>query len=834
MNANPAATSTEKAVITDTLTTSCGTSTLQTDEGRGVYALNWARYMKNNGVAKTYAVGILGPTCNAEYAAHLTKLGSTEVGGGKFYGTNSYSDLVIALNTALTEILSVNSVFSSVSLPSSVNTQGSYLNQVFIGMFRPDDTFSPRWMGNLKQYQLGYVNGVLQTLDADGSTAINSNTGFIAECARSFWTPNSLDSYWDNYDKKGTCTAIADSAYSNYPDGNMVEKGGSAYKLRAATPASRAVKTCGSSMATCTALSTFGTATVSQSQLGAASSTEQTTLVNWARGTNTEDELDKGTTVMRPSVHGDVVHSRPAPVNHGASDDNPQVVVYYGANDGMLHAINGNQTANIVSNGSTYGPGEELWSFMPPEFYGNIRRLYRNTPAITFPYSAVSDATPKPYGMDGPVTSLKATVGGQSKTYVYAAMRRGGRAVYAFDVTTPGNPSLLWKRGCATSSMTDSDCSSGYSEIGQTWSTVKTVYASNYGSGASPLIIMGGGYDTCEDYDAMAANGANHNCTSSSKGKKVYVIDAVTGSVVRSFDTVAPSGGVARGVISDATVVNSNGAALYAYMADLGGNVYRISFTGNSSSDWAMTRIASLGCSTPSSCTANRKFMYAPSVVTTDNTTYYVLLGSGDREKPVNYYASATAVTNYFFMVKDKPGDATWLTSENSTCSANVICLSSLQPITTSTPTDAQLTAKKGWYLALSSSEQVVTSAITIYGNTFFSTHQPAATNSNSCSTNLGTTNVYNISYLNAAGNFSGARSQAVTGGGLPPSPVFANVLVRNYDYGTKQNIGGGGTSSVPVCVSGCDFTSPEQAQKVTGASSVVRHKSRLFWYIQK
>ena len=37
----------------------------------------------------------------------------------------------------------VNTVFASVSLPVSVNTEGTYLNQIYIGMFRPDRDATP-------------------------------------------------------------------------------------------------------------------------------------------------------------------------------------------------------------------------------------------------------------------------------------------------------------------------------------------------------------------------------------------------------------------------------------------------------------------------------------------------------------------------------------------------------------------------------------------------------------------------------------------------------------------------------------------------------------------
>ncbi|MGT2434291.1 hypothetical protein ACU4HD_46540 [Cupriavidus basilensis] len=63
-------------------------------------------------------------------------------------------------------------------------------------------------------------------------------------------------------------------------------------------------------------------------------------------------------------------------VNYGTSTT-PNVVVYYGTNDGVFHAINGNQTAGI--NGVR--PGGELWGFIPPEFIGKlVCRLHANSP----------------------------------------------------------------------------------------------------------------------------------------------------------------------------------------------------------------------------------------------------------------------------------------------------------------------------------------------------------------------------------------------------------------------------------------------------------------------
>lgn len=828
--ASPTATTTELAPIQDTIATSCGIKSLSTDENKGAYALNWARYNKGQGVT-TFAIGLVGDSCDADYAAHLSKMGSTEVGGGRYFSTSDYTTLVAAFKTAISEIQSVNSVFAAVSLPVSVNTQGSYLNQVYVGMFRPQDSFLPRWNGNLKQYKLGLTNGVLKLQDADGIGAINSQTGFITECARSYWTPNSVDTYW-SLDKSGGCLTVTDSKLSNYPDGNIVEKGAQAHKLRSITPSDRKVKTCSPVFASCTTLTDFNTsnAAITQALLNSATgAADRNAIINWSRGQNVGspddltgmDELDKGTAVMRPSSHGDVVHSRPVPVNHG-TDASPSIVVYYGGNDGPLRAVNGNRTSSITSGGTTYAAGDELWSFMPPEFYSKIKRLRDNSRAISYPTSVVSTsaADAKDYGFDGPITSFQGSVGGSTKTYVYATMRRGGRAVYAFDVTTPGTPALLWKKGCPNAAN-DTDCSADYSSIGQTWGSLKSIYATGYGSGTSPMLIMGGGYDTCEDFDAGTPTGKNHNCTlAATKGNKVYVLDAATGAVVKAFSTD-------RAVIADATLIRdaSTNMIKYAYTADMGGNVYRMTFGTGAPATWTITKIAALGCATPAACTdstANRKFMFAPSVATTDNVTYYVLLGSGDREKPVKEYISSKNVTNYFFMLKDKPTDASWLISQIATCGANVMCRDSLLAITTaSTPSEADLATKRGWYLGLASTEQVVTSSIVINGVLTFSTHKPAITSSNACTNNLGTTQVYNVSYLDAKSqNDTDLRYQDVIGDGLPPSPVGGRVTL---DDGRM----------VPFCI-GCSPTSPLEASPPRSLASGAQSKARLYWYIQK
>lgn len=762
----------------------------------------WARFMKKSNLGITsYTVDINKVTTGQGPGWTALLKSVAAVSGGKYFDvTSSGTQIADSLTAIFSEVQSVNSVFASVSLPVSVNTQGTFLNQVYIGMFRPDPASFPRWNGNLKQYKLGYLNNVLQLLDADDKSAISSGgTGFIAECARSFWTPTILDSYWA-FRPQGNCLT-ANSDVSNSPDGNIVEKGAQAYQLRSTT--ARSVKTC--SPTSCTALTNFNSSTVTQAMLGAASTTERDALINWQIGQDVDDENINGvtTTETRASVHGDVVHSRPVAINHGTSVS-PQVVVYYGGNDGILRAVNGNRTANI----GTTTAGSELWSFVAPEFYSKIKRIRDNTTTISFPGHTTGTPTPqaKDYGMDGTVSAYKTA----SNAWIYATMRRGGRAVYAFDVTTPASPSLKWKIGCPNASD-DTGCTSGFTGFGQTWSAPKILKAAGYGAGASPMLVMGGGYDTCQDADP------DTGCNSSSKGNKIYVIDADTGALLKAFDTVSS-------VIADVTVLtDSAGLIKYAYAADLAGNLYRISgATANTPigttlpSAWTITKIAALG----GTGVNNRKFMFAPDLVD-NNGTYSLLIGSGDREKPLRSYTSAAAVQNRFYVVNDNPTDTNWLSSESSNCGGvSVLCEASLVAITSSaTPSASDLAAKKGWYLALAPTEQVVTSAITVFNTVTFSTHIPTPPVSGAC-TSLGTATVYNLDYNNGATKVGNVRGETIVGGGLPPSPVAGMVTLDNG-------------STVPFII-GANPNSALQGGNPPAPAKVLSPKRRVYWKIKK
>ena len=128
----------------------------------------WARFIKKSPHrASTYTIDV-NPTSRGHTAGWTALIKSMASSSGGKYFTCEFgrdgAEIRDALDVIFSEIQAVNSVFASVSLPVSVNTEDTYLNQVYVGVFRPDEKALPRWSGNLKQYRLGRVNDPLRTL----------------------------------------------------------------------------------------------------------------------------------------------------------------------------------------------------------------------------------------------------------------------------------------------------------------------------------------------------------------------------------------------------------------------------------------------------------------------------------------------------------------------------------------------------------------------------------------------------------------------------------------------------------------------------------------------
>lgn len=828
------------------------------------YADEWTRYLKNRLGVRTYTVGLINKDeCFASYPGVMTSMAVE--GGGEYFESYDFEGIEDALGNIFSQILATNSVFASVSLPISVNTEDTFLNQVYIGMFRPDGEARPRWQGNLKAYQLGFEGEELRLKDADNGRAIaSSSTGFIDACARSFWTPANGSDYWPNNDFYANCLPEG-RAMQDGPDGQIVEKGGAGYGLRQSDATARNIQTYNPATGQ---LASFETSLFSSysdaakmSLFDVADVTEVSPIIIWAEGqfnvtggADADGFLPLGDT--RSSIHGDVIHSRPKAIDFNETDDDNSsaVVVFYGANDGTLRAINGNLPDGLADSIAGEAPGEEIWAFLPPEFYPELKRLRDNSVPIDFegiprcePQEGETQGPcrPKPYGMDGPVSAyISGDPGdGNYRAIIYATMRRGGRMIYAFDVSDIAdgtNPTLAWRFGCNDSGVAGQVVSCTHSglgaKIGQTWSSPQPATLAD----GTPVVIFGGGYDECEDTDSLLSA-----CASGTRGSYVYILHAETGVILREFSLAASigTGEVARPVAADVIVVpdkDESGTLAYAYVTDLGGNVYRLSAANGQAirnsqpNSWELIRIARLGCTSSDSANCNRKFFYPPDVIRPLSGGLVLLLGSGDREKPLpaETYPNAAAVQNYFYALYDDPLNEDAKKPQLSelpgdfSCPGNYICMNALAPVTMAqTDAAAQQDALNnyyaGWRLALRPSEQTVTSTITVLGTSIFSTHTPETPESAvSCEANLGTARAYQVNYATGQGAGSNnQRSAEIEGGGLPPSPVAGLVKVGN--------------EVVPFVI-GANARSALEAA-LPGEGAFPREpKGKRYWYIQR
>ncbi|HUR90363.1 MAG TPA: hypothetical protein VMZ74_14855, partial [Ramlibacter sp.] len=489
---------------------------------------------------------------------------------------------------------------------------------------------------------------------------------------------------------------------------------------------------------------------------------DKTSMIRWTRGEdNYGDELGPGNGVtVRPSIHGDVLHSRPLVLNYG---DSRGIVVFYGSNDGVFRAVNGNQSTSI--NG--VAPGYELWGLILPDHFGILNRLRTNSPAMKFPGTLVSSAQAKDYFIDGPTgvyQKLKADTSIDT-SIIYLTMRRGGRFMYAVDVSSPTAPVVKWKISSA---------STGFTEMGQTWSRPKLTLLQSSTYSTTPVMVFGAGYDPNEDSEPPVAG---------SMGRGIYIIDAVTGALVWSANSTCTTSTTCRNVPemtyaipSEITFVDRDGDGFTdkMYFTDLGGNIWRADVAAANSANWTVTKIAALGCDTGvcSSGTTPRKFFFPPSVLSvlpggTTGSYDLVSIGSGDREHPLKSTASGSSynVANRFYTIKDT-GTAL------STPVTNNILQSTLFDAT-STQWDG---SGDGFYLTFATGEKEVNAPTVVNGYIFFATNKPSNQDA-TCAANLGIATAYAVSPFLAT-----VTSNQLAGGGLPPSAVSGVILVSTTD----------------------------------------------------
>jgi type IV pilus assembly protein PilY1 len=276
-------------------------------------------------------------------------------------------------------------------------------------------------------------------------------------------------------------------------------------------------------------------------------------LVDWLRGQSGNSDIFRA----RENVLGDTVNSKPAfvgkPILQYADAVTPdynsfktanasrQGVLYIAANDGMLHAFNGDT-------------GQELWAWAPRMIRPELYKL------------AVSNYdTQHRYFVDGSPQVMDVFFKSQNKwkTVLVSGLKAGGRGFFALDITDPLDPKGLWEV-CAdpTGKLECGDAGDKDDNIGFSF--------------GDPIITK-----WAKDPDkwvAIVSSGYNNVSPGDGKGY-IWVLDIETGKILDKKDTnvgdtTTPSGlAYLTGFAKNFAVDNT---ATFVYGGDLEGNVWRL------------------------------------------------------------------------------------------------------------------------------------------------------------------------------------------------------------------------------------------------------------------
>lgn len=654
--------------------------------------------------------------------------------GGQYFLADDVESLT---KTLLSIIANINDRSLSFTAPAvSVNTfnRTRNFNDLYITAFGARGR--AHWPGNLKKYRIAEQIIV----DDNDAPAVDPDTGFFVDTAQSIWTPEGVQ------------------------DGNNVRAGGAASQLP--DPSERNLYTDISSNVLYSSTNHLSTSNMGVFTLadfgltGAAAEPSKEELIRWARGEDLRNEDNNTATNVRKAM-GDPLHSQPAAVVYGGTEEAPEVVIFTATNDGYLHAIDG-------------ATGEELWAYIPEALLGNLARLYFD-PAAKY----------KQYGLDGNIVPVVRDVDGDGViesgdndfVIIIFGMRRGGNDYFAINVTDKTQPELLWKTSLP--------------QAGESWSTPVVARVDIDGVAQNALnavVVLGGGYDTVHDTNA-------HPTTPDSVGAGVHFLDLISGNHLwrAGIDSDADlrldenDREMNRAIPNEIRVIDLNGDRLAdrMYATDLGGQIWRFDITnGNPKSSLvAGGIIAQLGAEGLSSPGAEdtRRFYNAPDVsLVTDaeqqRRYVSVSVGSGYRAHPFDLNAN-----DRFFSVRDP--DVFNQLPQDDYDDYDIIVDDDLVEVSGQLQT-VITSSDRGWKFTVPANQKILAESVTFNNEIFFVAFTPDSIAEENCSAGKGTNILYRMSAINGdpvvpyletldPADSDEERAKVLKQGGIAPTPAI-------------------------------------------------------------
>ncbi|MCV6637849.1 PilC/PilY family type IV pilus protein [Candidatus Albibeggiatoa sp. nov. NOAA] len=518
-------------------------------------------------------------------------------GGGNFYEASSASELTEIFRTIISSAMTESTSFAAPTLSVNTFNRMFHRNEVYFSLFKPGHT--QRWDGNIKKYEICIGGTSCQSgdiLDATKKSAVAGN--YISDNAKSFW--------------------------SSETDGADVLKGGAGERLL--KNSSRKIYTFigDASPETNHGIDLSDTPVsdefVTKEALGDEFMSDERyqNIINWIKGVDVMGDYDDESPFnTKRWLLTDLLHSSPVTITYGGNSNKPVAKLVVGTNDGLIRMFD-------------TSTGNEEWAFLPQELFGIQEGLMNNAKGARI------------YGIDGTASirirdsNDNGTIDGDDYVQMFIGMRRGGRNLYALDITDFRKPKLMWviKGGIE---------GDDYEYLGQTWSRPKLarVY---YNNDPKTVLIFGGGYH------------GDDESNSGGMGNGIYIVDPDTGKLLwragDKDDARAHLGleNMVYPIPSDIALVDSNADAITdrLYVGDIGGQVWRVDLPvdlndANVGVGGRLAMVSDLEDNKNPQVMHRRRFFYPPEVVRLSDLTYsdspdyfIVTMTSGTRPSPLN------------------------------------------------------------------------------------------------------------------------------------------------------------------------------------------------------
>lgn len=380
-----------------------------------------------------------------------------------------------------------------------------------------------------------------------------------------------------------------------------------------------------------------------------------TQVVEYLRGNRTGE----GTTFRtRKALLGAVVNAEPVLARE-------EGMVYLASGDGMLHAFN---TTN----------GKEEWAYAPQDSLSAIGQSVERE----WVYKTLLDATPRYARLS---SGSKILVGG---------LGAAGRSYYALNVTSPKS------------------LSSSAAAAQVRWTFPSSIDVANralmgYTIG-KPVVTK----TTAGDV-VLVTSGVDNGATIGDGKGRLWVLNATTGAVIKTFKTTIGTTAAEAGLSHVAAFKEPDGSVRYAFGGDLLGNVWRFDLeatgVGEIDAELLATLTDSLGNAQPITSTPE---------LSTVSGKRVIMIGTG-RLLDITDFGS-TRVQSFYAIA-----DGTTLATPRTTLVKQTFTRGG-SPELTASPVD--WTTGRGWFFDLPAGEQANTDPIVTYGAVAFVTNMHGST----------------------------------------------------------------------------------------------------------